>query len=224
MSMLWHDLLFAHWPVSVEALREHVPEGLEIETFDGSAWIGVVPFRMTEIGTRWTRPLPGLRAFAETNLRTYVRHGGKSGVYFLSLDAPHWLAVMTARWVFHLPYHLAAVESKCCGEAVEHRSVRRKGPRAELVARYWPTGNVTPAREGTLDYFLAERYRLFTTDRRGKLWTARIRHAPWPLQPAEAEIESNTLVAAMGIGEPEVEPVLRFSKLVHAVVWMPERA
>src|SRR5947207_4543402 len=107
LSMRWHDLLFAHWPVKSEALRELVPEGLAIETFDGSAWVGVVPFHMTRICTRWTPPIMGMRAFAEVNLRTYVKHRGRSGVYFLSLDAPNWPAVLTARAVFHLPYHQA---------------------------------------------------------------------------------------------------------------------
>src|SRR5262245_4554326 len=109
MRMSWHDLLFAHWPVPVAAMRALVPAPLEVDTFDGAAWIGVVPFRMTRVGPLWLPPIPGVSSFAELNVRTYVTRDDKPGVWFFSLDAANPLAVRTARRFFHLPYFHAAM-------------------------------------------------------------------------------------------------------------------
>jgi len=223
LSMRWHDLLFAHWAVEVRALRELVPGGLEIDTFDGSAWVGVVPFHMTRIRSRWTPPMVGVRAFAEVNLRTYVKHRGRAGVYFLSLDAPNWAAVVAARWVFDLPYHRAEVESRRCGEWVHYRSARGRGG-AGFVGKYRGVGEKRRSRPGSLDYFLTERYCLFTENREGELWTARIAHEPWELQEADVEIERNTLAEAMGIELPAARPITHFAEDVQAVAWLPEVA
>src|SRR5437867_5100192 len=103
-TMRWHDLLFLHWPVRPEIIRPLIPNGLELDTFDGAAWIGVVPFRMTGVRLRWLPPLPGISAFPELNVRTYVRVRDRPGVYFFSLDAGSRTAVAMARAWFHLPY------------------------------------------------------------------------------------------------------------------------
>src|SRR6266508_3536850 len=107
MRMQWHDLLFMHWPVNRDALRRYIPPRLEIDTFDGSAWIGVVPFRMSGVVPRLLPPVPYLSAFPELNVRTYVSAEGKPGVWFFSLDAGNPIAVEAARDVFHLPYYNA---------------------------------------------------------------------------------------------------------------------
>ncbi len=120
MRMSWHDLLFAHAPVPVAALRAVVPAGLELDTFDGVAWLGVVPFRMTRVGPRVLPPLPGLHAFPELNVRTYVTRDGRPGVWFFSLDAANRLAVWTARRFFHLPYFHAAMTCRADGDGIEH--------------------------------------------------------------------------------------------------------
>jgi uncharacterized protein len=222
LSMRWHDLLFAHWPVAASVLRPLIPPPLEIDTFDGSAWIGVVPFRMTHIHARWLPPVPTLSAFAETNLRTYVRQRGLPGVYFLSLDAPHLPAILTARNLFHLPYFFASVRSTCRDGVIHHRSIRRNNPlHGQLVMSYRPIGEIFHAAADTLDHFLTERYRLFVAHNDIRIWRGEIHHHPWPLQHAEAEFAINTLPQSFDIMLPDTRPVLHFAREIDTVAWLP---
>ena len=225
LSMRWHDLLFAHWPISPSMLRHLIPPVLEIDTLDSLAWIGVVPFHMTHIHTRWTPPLPMLSSFAETNLRTYVRYRELTGVYFISLDAPHLPAVLTARHFFHLPYFVSGVCSRGDGDWIEHHSIRMDdhGPSGALHATYRPISGVFRAVPGTLDHFLTERYRLFTLDRHSRVCRAEIHHKPWQLQHAEAQFHRNTLAEGFGIELPKQGPILHFARRTEAVAWMPQR-
>jgi uncharacterized protein YqjF (DUF2071 family) len=201
VRMTWHDLAFLHWPVEEARLRPHVPAGLEIETHGGSAWIGVVPFRMTDVGPRALPPLPGLSAFPELNVRTYVAHGGRRGVWFFSLDAGDRLTVRVARRLFHLPYHDARMSCVRRGDSVDYRSVRteRGQPPLTFRARYRPLGDVSTAKEGSLEDFLTRRMCLFAVDRSGAIHRGDVAHDPWPLQPAEAEIEENSMAAPLGL-------------------------
>jgi uncharacterized protein YqjF (DUF2071 family) len=225
MRMRWVDLLFAHWSVPAETLRPLIPAGLELDTFDGQAWLGIVPFRMEDVAPRFLPAVPGLSAFPEINVRTYVRHGGRRGVWFLSLDTTSPPAVLGARAAFHLPYFQARMSAGTEAGWVEYRSERDdlRGPAAAFTARYRPTGPVAPAAPGSLDTFLTDRRGLYAADPAGWLsWTA-IRHAPWPLQPAEAEIRVESMAAAHGITLPDVAPVLSFSKRLDVVAWWPRR-
>ena len=229
MAQRWHDLLFAHWPVSPDVMRPLVPEELELDLFDGRAWVGVVPFRMSGVRLRFLPAVPGVGAFPELNVRTYARLGERAGVHFFSLDATSRVAVETARAWFRLPYYRARMRLEHEGTDVLYRSHRvdARGPglrHAELTARYGPVGPPEPARPGTLEHFLTERYWLFTRARSGELVVGPIHHAPWPLQPAEASIESNTMAAAAGIVLPEVEPHLLFARFVNVRVWAPAAA
>ena len=119
MKQSWHDLLFAHWPVPVDAMRARVPPGLEIDTFDGAAWLGVIPFHMTNVAPRAVPALPWVSAFPELNVRTYVTCEGKAGVYFFSLDAANPLAVAVARAMFHLPYYPADMDVAAQGSRID---------------------------------------------------------------------------------------------------------
>ena len=110
MTMTWHSLAFLHWPVAAESLQASIPEPLVLDTFAGQAWLGVVPFGMSNVRPRWAPPLPGVSRFPEINVRTYVTHDGKPGVWFYSLDATNWLAVRGARALFHLPYYDARIQ------------------------------------------------------------------------------------------------------------------
>jgi uncharacterized protein YqjF (DUF2071 family) len=226
MRMRWTDLLFAHWPVPVDAIRRLVPAGLDIDAFDDQAWVGVVPFRMEDVAPRFLPAPPGPGAFPELNVRTYVRRRGRGGVWFLSLDAGSRLAVEGARSAFHLPYYRARMSSGIESGWVEYRSERsdgRGGP-AVFSGRYRPTGPIQPAAPGSLDAFLTDRMGLYASDADGRIqWTA-IRHEPWPLQSAEAEITRDTMAAAAGITLPDVEPVLAFAKRLDVVAWWPRRA
>jgi uncharacterized protein YqjF (DUF2071 family) len=224
MAMRWLDLLFIHWPVSVEVLRPLIPTALEIDTFDGQAWIGVVPFRMTGIRPRFVPPLPGLSAFAEINVRTYVTTGGKPGVWFFSLDAAHRLAVWTARWRFNLPYYLARITMRQNMEQVLYQSARTnsRGGAALFAATYGPTGEQFQARRGTIDHWLTERYCLYAADHQGRVYRGDIHHQPWPLQPASAEIQVNTMTEPLGIALPRTTPLLHFARRIDAVAWSVE--
>ena len=201
MHQRWHDLLFAHWPLPAGALDGRLPPGLRPDSFDGRPWLGVVPFRMSGVRLAGLPPLPGSGAFPELNVRTYVRHGDQPGVWFFSLDARSRLAVEVARRWFGLPYFRAAMRCDPDGDDVRYASRRLdpRGPPAELRARYGPTGPPATATAGSLDDFLTNRLVLFALDRRGRLVRGDIEHACWPLQPAHAELELNTMASALGL-------------------------
>ena len=217
MTQSWHDLLFAHWPVDSRMLAAKLPPMVELDVFDGQAWLGIAPFRLTNVAPRGVPALPWVSAFPELNVRTYVRVGEKPGVYFFSLDAGNALAVGAARAMFHLPYFTATMTIEERGEYFHYRSRRSSGA-AEWVGRYRTVGEPYEAAPGSLDYFLTERYCLYTTDG-ATLYRGEIHHPPWPLQRAEAEIEVNTMADAAGIRLPTMKPLLHFSRRQDVVVW-----
>jgi uncharacterized protein YqjF (DUF2071 family) len=223
--MSWHDLLFMHWPVHEEALRSLIPPALHLDTFGGSAWLSVTPFRMTGVRPRFLPSVPPLSNFPELNVRTYVTAGGKPGIWFFSLDAGNPVAVRLARATFHLPYLDAEMSCAVVGDEVHYRSVRTRGgtPGAELAARYRPVGEPSESRPGTLENFLTERYCLYAADGRGNVYRGDIHHHPWPLQPAEAEVEKLTMTEQIGVALPETGPVLHFSERLDVLAWSPRR-
>jgi hypothetical protein len=230
MTQRWNDLLFAHWPVAPSALAPLLPEGLQVDTFQGSAWLGVVPFWMDRVKFRGLPSILGARSFPELNLRTYVRDAqtNTTGVFFLSLDAANPLAVAFARTFYSLPYHWAEMHIEQRSEReFSFYSRRRLAPQPVLFkARYrglGPTRRLAESRPGSLEYFLTERYSLFTRDRAGQAMRAGIHHVPWPLEEAEAEIEHNDLAAAVGIRLPNEPPVLHYSRRLAVYVWQLER-
>jgi uncharacterized protein len=223
MAQSWHDLLFAHWPVDVAVMRPLLPPQLQVDTFEGSAWCAVVPFRMTGVRLRGTPVLPWLSAFPELNVRTYVTCDGKPGVWFFSLDAGNALAVAIARAWFHLPYFRARM---ICVERegwIHYQSERthRGPPSGSLEGRYRPIGRVFFAQNGTLEYFLTERYCLYTTDERGGIIRGEIHHPPWPLQRAEAELAHNSMAESLGIALV-LRPLLHFARRQDVLVWAPQ--
>lgn len=221
MAQAWHDLLFAHWPVRPDALRPLVPPSLAIDTFGGDAWLGIVPFHMSGVRLRGLPPVPGLAAFAEINVRTYVTAEGKPGIFFLSLDADSPLAVAAARRWYRLPYYRARMAVEARDDRIRYRSRRtdRRAPPAEFGGTYGPTGDPCRARAGSLEHELTERYCLYTLDLHGRLLRGEIHHAPWPLQPAAADIERNTMALAHGIALPTTPPLLHFAGRVDAFFW-----
>ena len=221
MAMQWHDLLFMHWPVPPAVLRPLIPPALALETFDGAAWLGVTPFRMAGTRPRLVPPLPWLSAFPELNVRTYVTAEGKPGVWFFSLDAANPLAVRGARALFHLPYYDAAMEVEKDDHGVRYTSTRthRGTLGATFTGGYRPCGPVTPAVVDSLEYWLTERYCLYTTDRRCWVWRGNIHHARWPLQPAEADIVCNTMANQLRLRLPPRAPLLHFAKRLDVVAW-----
>jgi hypothetical protein len=221
MTQTWHDLLFAHWPIDASQLRGKVPAAFELDVFDGRAWIGVVPFYMSNVSPRGVPSLPGVSEFPELNVRTYVTVGGKPGVYFFSLDAGSALAVRAARTLLNLPYFTASMQVERAGTTVRYKSARLESP-AELIAEYAPSGPSSPPATGSLEYFLTERYCLYHVDRRGRRYRLDIHHPPWPLQTATATFTRNTMADAASIELPNRPPLLHFSKRQDMVAWGKE--
>ena len=223
--MRWRDLLFAHWRVDVRALRPLIPPQLEIDTFAGEAYVGVVPFLMEDVAPRGLPALGRLGRFPEVNVRTYVRHGDVDGVWFFGLDAAERLPVELARRGFHLPYFHARMSVAREGDTVRYRSDRidRRGRPASLGVAYRPTGPVTFAAAGSLDAWLTERYRLFAVDGRGGLSTTSIAHRPWPLRPATAEFEVELLSAAQGLSLAGPPVHLAFADRLDVRAWWPRK-
>lgn len=221
MTQTWHDLLFAHWPLPPAAVRPLVPAAFALDPFEGEAWLGIVPFHMTNVAPRGVPALPWISAFPELNVRTYVRLHDKPGVYFFSLDASSAVAVTTARTLFNLPYHTATMDVAGVGDVVRYSSVRDADASASLRAHYRPAGAVFMPRAGTLEHFLTERYCLYHVDRSGAPYRLEIHHAPWPLQTAEAELQRNGMAAVNGISLPDIAPILHFAKRQDMVGWLP---
>jgi uncharacterized protein YqjF (DUF2071 family) len=220
----WCDLLFAHWPVPLEALRRHVPAELELQSCEGSAWLGVVPFRMHDVMLRGVPGLPFVSAFPELNLRTYVAYRGKPGVWFFSLDAANRLAVWAARRFVHLPYHHAAMRLVQRAGGRFHFAARRHGSAVAFSARYAPCSDPRPAQPGTLEHFLTERYCLYARDPGGRLFCTDVHHAPWPLQRAEAVLRQADLTAALGLSLRGAPELLHFASRVDVITWAPQPA
>jgi uncharacterized protein len=228
MRMRWRDLLFAHWPIDeqgAERLRALVPPGLELDQFEGRCYLGAVPFLMENTTPRLVPPIPGLHAFPELNLRTYVVAGGKPGVWFFSLDAGSKVAVRVARRFFHLPYFDARFQVEV-DDRVAYRAVRTHrgtGP-AAYDAVYRPIGETYRSEAGSLEHWLTARYCLYSADAAGTIYRGEIDHDPWPLQRAEAEIRINTLGDWLGLpmhGEPAT---LHFARSLDVRAWMIRRA
>jgi uncharacterized protein len=207
LRMRWRDLLFMHWRVPEEVLRPLIPQALRLDSCDGSAWLGVVPFRMESVRPRFLPAVPWLSSFPELNLRTYVTHENKPGLWFFSLDAHNPVAVRLARATFGLPYFDAKMSCRVSRDAVHYRSVRtHKGALpARFVATYRPVGEQFGSCTGTLESFLTERYCLYSAGVNGERHVRRgdIHHELWPLQRAEAEVEELEMTSQIGVTLPE---------------------
>jgi uncharacterized protein YqjF (DUF2071 family) len=225
MGQTWRDLLFAHWRVDADELRRLVPEPLALDVVDGAAWLGITPFVVTGLRPTGTLPPPLVATFPELNVRTYVMYGGKPGIFFFSLDAASRLAVLAARRFYRLPYFRARMRSDRRGDTVAYESRRtdERAHDARFRARFGPIGEERPAVPGSLEHRLAERYCLYSLGEGGEPLRAEIHHPPWPLQPAEAMIESNSM-APPGVVLPDEEPLLHFSRRQDVLIWALEPA
>jgi uncharacterized protein len=222
MTQTWHNLLFAHWPVGARQLREKVPRQFELDLFEGEAWVGVVPFQMTNVAPRGVPSLPWISAFLEVNVRTYVRVGDRPGVYFFSLDADSALAVRAARTLLNLPYYSASISVAEEEDSFQYESRRGNGaPDAHLSVTYRAVAGPFHPLPGTLEYFLTERYCLYNLDRWRAPYRLEIHHPRWPLQTADARFTRNTMADAAGLKLAEREPLLHFSKRQDMVAWTP---
>jgi uncharacterized protein YqjF (DUF2071 family) len=221
MAQTWEDLLFAHWPVPPERLQPLLPEAVPLDVREGSAWLGVTPFRVGAFRLRGVPHVPGITAFPELNVRTYTTIDGKPGIWFMSLDAASALAVAGARRAYRLPYFRARMECRWSGGWVEYRSrrVSHDGEPAELAGHYRPTGPESPPAPGALEHWLTERYCLYALDERGEVLRADIHHPPWPLRAAEADFELNTMAEPYGLELDSPPALLHFARRQDVLIW-----
>lgn len=220
--MEWHDLALLHWPVAPDLLQRQLPKDLQIETHDGAAWLGVVPFVMRRVRPRWLPPAPGAANFPELNLRTYVTYRGVPGVWFFSLDAGSKLAVRGARLGFGLPYFDARMRCDRKGEHIDYASQRthRGAPPAELAARWMaPQTYAAPAR-GTIAHWFVERYRMYVVQR-GRIRVGHIAHAPWQLAETQVELAKCDMARLCGIELPGAPAHAHAAAPLTVAGWMP---
>ncbi|UYZ61472.1 YqjF family protein [Hymenobacter weizhouensis] len=229
MRQRWSNLLFAHWPVAPAVLRPYLPPRLELDVFEGQAWLGVVPFTMSHIRALGLPPVPGLSYLHELNVRTYACLDGVPGVWFLSLDATQPLGVWAARTLFRLPYLRARMQLTRHGPALRAVAERTHSgaPPARFAATWTPGLALPRAQPGTLAHFLTERYYLYTagpTVRAGQhrtaLWRGHLWHEPWLLRHATLNEWTSTLVESHGLPTPEGAPLLYAADAVD--VWVRE--
>lgn len=203
--MNWDNLLFLHWRVDPAVMRKLVPREFEIDTFDGAAWVGLVPFKMADCRFRGVPRMPGLANFYECNVRTYVKHGDTAGVWFFSLDAQTLLPVLGGRWMWSLNYIYSRFDVQQRGDVTRYALARRDGPWPAACTRIaWRTGALLELPDAhdpftpTLEHFLTERYWLFTK-RSGQVCAGEVRHVPWPLRHAEVLELDDALISAAGL-------------------------
>lgn len=234
MSMVWHDLLFMHWPVDPKRMRELVPAQFELDLFDGQAWLGIVPFRMSGVRPRCLPAVPKAvgksnpSCFLELNVRTYVRVDDKPGVLFFSLDAESKLAVRTARKFFHLPYFDAQMTCTRDDEGWFNYTSRRThagAPPATMSIRYHahPGGESASGEPGTLEHFLTERYCLYVLNKERPL-RGDIHHAPWPLRNAEVEIQQLDMTSILNVDLSDPPHCSHFANRLDVAAWLIRQA
>ncbi len=220
MHQSWGKLLFMHWRIDAKLLRTLIPNPLEIDTFDDSAWIAIVPFTMWDIRPfpPYVPQVPYLNTMHELNVRTYVSFGDFPGVWFLSLDCNNAAAVFGARKFFYLPYFNAEIELVQHGHTITYTLARTDEPPATFSAT-WTIGQPIPTSEpGSLEFFLTERYCLYS-EHEGNLYRSKIFHEPWPLQTAGIESFSSTIIESHQLVRPEGEPLLHYAEELSVEIW-----
>ena len=182
MHQTWSQLLFIHYEIRYDILREHVPRDFTLDSFEGKYYIAVVPFQMSNVHLRYLPAIPTTETFPELNVRTYVIVDGKPGVYFFSLDAASLLAVRSARSFFHLPYYHAEMRLNTSEHWIEFKSIRKENRDVKLHCKYRPISAPYTAQKGTLEYWMVERYCLYTQNIFGTIVRCDILHMPWSIQ------------------------------------------
>jgi uncharacterized protein YqjF (DUF2071 family) len=220
----WHSLVFLHWPIAADALRAVVPAGLAIDVHDGTAWVGVTPFRVSRLRPTLLPPLPLVSSADEINVRIYVHRDGIPGIWFPSLEITNRLAMWAARIAYRLPYFHARMRVERDGDVVAFRSDRTGDVPASLDARWRIGERLPPPVLGSLEFFLTERYVLYSGDARTML-RARIHHRPWPLREATVLHLRSTLLEADGIATPTARVhALAQGEPLDVEIWPPTLA
>ena len=222
MSQLWRNLTFLHWRYEAETIGRTLPAGLTLDTFDGSAWVGLVPFVLAGVQPFGFPALPWISEFPETNVRTYVRGAdGERGVWFFTLEADRLAAVMLARSWYHLPYRWAAMQVERHESLVQYQSQRNPWFGQGTTEIAIETGCTMET--GDLDDFLTARFRLYAAAK-GRIAYARIAHEPWPLRRAVVKTLHETLMQNSGVPAPKGDPLVHYCEEIQvqaeALRWM----
>ena len=222
MRQRWESLSFLHWDYPIDAVQRLLPPALEVEPWEGRAWVGLVPFHM-RVRPPLGPALPGLTTFPETNVRTYVvGPNGESGVWFFSLDATNPPAVAVARVAYGLPYYPASMKVSHRGDVVSYRSRRLTGggPEVGHKIEVVPKGPIAPADLGAFDHYLTARFRLWSVNR-GLIMMCDAEHPPWPLRHVEITSLKQNLVEQAGLSTPTTAPILHYSQGVDVRIGPP---
>ncbi|MGH9904543.1 MAG: YqjF family protein [Pyrinomonadaceae bacterium] len=220
MHQSWGKLLFMHWRIEEKVLRPLIPDQLEIDTFDGSAWIAIAPFTMWDIRAfpPFLPSVPGLSSMHELNVRTYVHFDRVPGVWFFSLDCNSAAAVLGARTFFFLPYYHSEIEVEEDEQTIDYSLERIDDPPAEFEAT-WKIGETLPySHPGSLEFFLTERYCLYS-EREGEIYRADIHHEPWPLQKATLTSLRSSMIESHGLPTPKGDPLIHYAEEVSVDIW-----
>jgi len=220
MHQNWGKLLFMHWPIEEQLLRPLIPKALDIDTFNGSAWIAIAPFTMWDIRAfpPFLPAVPGLSAMHELNVRTYVHFDRVPGVWFLSLDCNSAAAVLGARTFFHLRYYNADIELDQEGKTIDYTLSRRENPPAEFNASWEIGESLGHAHPGSLEFFLTERYCLYS-EADNDIYRSRIYHQPWLLQQASLVSFESTMIESHGLLMPKGDPLLHYAEEISVEIW-----
>lgn len=222
MFQRWQSVCFMHYPIDMHKLSPHVPDGLSIDTYNGQAWISLLPMHMVNLHLHDTPAVPGTSDFPEINLRTYVKVNDRPGVYFFSIDAESYLGSWVAKFLFHLPYVDAKMKIRKDGGRVSMQSDRPKSKKfkaARFSGWFEPYGPLKKAEEGSLEFFLAERYTAFSADVEGRLYRGDLVHQPWEIRDAKFHIEENTILEAAGLDVGGAVPQVHFSPGTDSFIW-----
>ena len=218
----WRDVAFIHFRVDKAMLRDRIPSDLEIDEYDGSAWVGLVPFEMHDVMFGAWPSIPPLTRFPELNLRTYVHREGRTGIWFLSLDADCWPIVLGGRFLYQLPYFKARMVQEAEGARI-HFECLRKGGSHHFRATYCPQGDAYLPKVGSFEYWLAERYCLYTQIS-GETHRLEVHHQPWPIQGADLTFLDTNMLREEALQPLDPSPAVHFSSGVEVVTFKVTRS
>lgn len=224
MEHHWGKLLFMHWPIPVERLRPLIPPQLTIDTFDGEAWVGITPFTLWNVRLSFTPPVPYLSDFHELNVRTYVLYRGVPGVWFFSLNTNSSMTVFGARTFYFLPYFNSNIDLRREGDTIHYHLRRTDAERPAAFDASWEIGKELPEAEpGTLEFFLTERYCLYSASGES-IYRARIAHRPWPLRQAALLSYESDIAESDYLPKLKGKPLVHYAESLAVDVWPPEKA
>ncbi len=223
MEQNWEKILFLHWPVDPALIQARIPPSLEVDLFEDKAWIGITPFKVTGLHLTSLPPIPGLDSFNEINVRTYVHHAGKPGIWFFSLDASKLIPVIAARLFYQVPYYSAEIDFRDGGTDFSVNITRTTNRDVRFSARWKKGTRLRDPDAESLAFFLVERY-CFFAELGSSLMMTRVYHHPWILDEAIVDSYESNLISSLGFSEPLGEPLAHFSEGVSTQIWEPRRA